>query len=192
MRVFWSDLNSRTLTQLPPAQQMACREPSCGQAPRLQRRCAGSRGGGAGGESTDETGQPGCRGGHELGPGGVATSDDHSSGLLSIDFPQRCLQMASGKAPGTYPRVASQPHPRAWGGGWGGCSHLGGGAGQRASSHGKAGSNGTLHDRAGQSLPRPSSDRTPVQGRGRGTPSSWSAKAHSSEGTLISKSLHCS
>lgn len=92
MRVFWSDLNSRMLIQLPLAQEMACRVPSCGQARWLQQRCAGSCGGGAGGESTDDTGQPGCRGGHDLRPGGVDVSDVHSSGPLSIDFPQRCLQ----------------------------------------------------------------------------------------------------
>lgn len=44
-------------------------------------RCRGVLGNravpGAGGESVDETEQPGCRGGHDLRPGGVNISDSY-------------------------------------------------------------------------------------------------------------------
>ena len=123
----------------------------------------------------DETGQPGCRGGHDLRPGGVDVSNDHNSGPLSIDFPERCLQ--SGQGPTTERLLSRIQGPRQERG-----VVRSPGSRCRASSHGKANGNATLYHGAGQSFPIPAG----------GQPGRELGHRPSSEGTFISDGLHCS
>ena len=96
------------LTWMPLAQEIACREPSCRQAHWPQNDRSGVLGDGvvpgAGGESVDGTGQPGCRGGHDVRPGGIAISDGYDAGPLPTDCPLGCVQCRQCKGAGGSPQ----------------------------------------------------------------------------------------